>query len=195
MEFLGDQLLRVENAAIALLYLVVFRWFAPTPSDGTNAGSRQGCSLRHDGCSHGVRIEEEKKRAQRGSNCSTRSRCWPPSVATSFCCFTKSEASHGSSPPIRPMAGVLSPWPDDRKSSAQEEALTYELYFGDTLISHDTGSAAEPWKRPKKNYFRRCGPECPLGERERQESWHPEFLVSFQPERAVEAEQPSTQSA
>lgn len=196
-ELLGDQLLRVENVMIAPLYLRFSDGFAPTPSDGNRMQVPDKAlflaARRLFPTAFG--FEEEKKRGTTWEQLLDPIPLAPPASRLPSVVSRNLEASR--------MAVLRSgPWQvffhygQTTGNHAQEEALTYELYFGDTPISYDTGSAAGYGSVLQENYFRRVAAQnAPLARGKGQESWHPGVLVSFQPERAVEAEQPSYQSA
>lgn len=195
-EALSNQLLIVENVMISPLYLRFPDGFAPTPSDGNRMRVPDKVLFRSARRVFPTTFgfEEENKRGMTWEQLLDPIPLVRPETRLPIVVSRNLEASR--------MAVLQSgPWQvffhygQTTGNHAQEEALNYELYFGNTPISYDTGSAAGYGSVLQENYFRRVAAQnVPLVRGKGQEGWHPGRLVTFRPEGIVEAEQTSYRS-
>lgn len=192
-ERLSNQILSVENVMIAPLYLRFPDNFAPTPSDGNRMQVPDrvlfGAARRIFPTAFG--FEEETKRGKNWEQLLDPIPAGQPPFRLPEVVSRHLEASRMA---ILKSGSwqVFFHYGQTTGNHAQEEALNYELYFGDTPISYDTGSAPGYGSVLQEKYFRRVAAQnVPLAGSKGQEGWHPGRLISFQPEGIVEAEQPS----
>lgn len=195
-EALSKHLLNVENVMIAPLYLRFPDGFAPTPSDGNRMQVPDKAlflsARRVFPTAFG--FEEEKKRGMSWELMLDPMAMPYPAARYPSVVSRNLEASRMAILKSGPWQ-VFFHYGQSTGNHAQEEALNYELYFGNTPISYDTGSAAGYGSVLQENYFRRAAAQnVPLARGKGQEGWHPGRLVAFQAEGVVEAEQPSYRS-
>lgn len=188
---LSNQMVSVENMMLMPLYLRFPDGYAPTPSDGNRMKAPDNTLflMARRVFPTTIGFDEERKRGT-----SWEILIDPPtgSGKTGRLPEVRSRNLEASRMAVLRQGNwqVFFHYGQATKYHAQEEALTFEAYYGDVPVTYDTGSATGYGSVLQEKYFSRVAAQnVPTVAGRGQEGWAEGKLITFAPEGTVEAEQ------